>query len=74
MQTDRAKLAKLLERFSHAMLTTRRGDRLRSRPMAICARHEELENDPNANVSMQDGWRFVSISATVHLSRAPGKH
>jgi general stress protein 26 len=83
--TDREKLANLLKHFSHAMLTTRRGEQLRSRPMAVMdaqppgrlifftsvdsAKLEELSDEPNANVSMQDGQRFVSISGRMHVYR-----
>lgn len=87
MQSDSDKLRRLLEHFSHGMLTTRRGGRLRSRPMAIMeslppgrivffsnvdsGKLEELNDDPNANVAMQDGERFVSVSGTVRIYRDP---
>lgn len=85
MSNDGRKLAELMERFSHAMLTTRRGDELRSRPMAIMdsdsdgrllffsnvdsGKLEELRDDPHANVSMQDEARFVSISGALKVFR-----
>lgn len=89
MQGDTEKLRRLLECFSHGMLTTRRGGRLRSRPMAIMeaqppgnvmffsnvdsGKLEELNDDPNANVSMQDGERFVSVTGTVRIFRDPSR-
>lgn len=85
MVSDTEKLGRLLDHFSHAMLTTRREGRLRSRPMAIMdsrppgrvtffsnvdsGKLKELDDDPNANVSMQDGERFVSITGTVRVFR-----
>lgn len=85
MQSDTEKLSRLLEHFSHGMLTTRRRGLLRSRPMAIMeslppgrivffsnvdsGKLEELNDDPSANVAMQDGSRFVSISGTVRIYR-----
>lgn len=87
MHNDAEKLQRLLEHFSHGMLTTRRNGRLRSRPMAIMASEapgrllffsnvdsgklEELNDDPNANVALQDGERFVSITGTVRVFRDP---
>ncbi len=89
MQSDTQKLQSLLEHFSHAMLTTRREGRLRSRPMAIMeaqppgsvlffsnvdsGKLEELNYDPSANVSMQDGERFVSITGTARVFRDPDR-
>ncbi len=86
MPSDTDKLRRLLEHFSHAMLTTRRdGGQLRSRPMAIMesrppgqllffsnadsGKLEELNEDPNANVAMQDGERFVSVTGTARIFR-----
>lgn len=87
MHRDTERLRKLLEHFSHGMLTTRRDGQLRSRPMAIMesqppgfllffsnvesGKHEELSDDPNANVAMQDGERFVSITGTARILRDP---
>ncbi len=87
MQSQTEKLTRLLEHFSHGMLTTRRGGQLRSRPMAIMdarppghlmffsniesGKNEELNDDPNANVAMQDGERFVSITGTARIFRDP---
>lgn len=87
MQNEIERLQRLLAHFSHGMLTTRRNGHLRSRPMAIMdsrapgsvlffsnaesGKHEELDDDPNANVSMQDGERFVSITGVARVFRDP---
>lgn len=76
-----------LGKFSTAMLVTRRGNELRSRPMAISgydergsvwfitnvdsSKLEELTESPIVNVALQDGNRFMSISGTVRATRDP---
>jgi general stress protein 26 len=75
----------LLARFDHAMLVTKRGSALRSRPMAIAghtddgrirfitrddsAKLEELEEDDQVNVAMQSEERFLSISGHARLTK-----
>ena len=87
MLEDREKLGELMGRFSHAMLTTRRGRELRSRPMAVMdsdsgahllffsragsGKLDELYDDPHANVAMQDESRFVSVSGSLRVFRDP---
>jgi general stress protein 26 len=77
----------LLREFKHAMLVTHHGNDLRSRPMTIAdctdaghlwfitsvdsAKLEELTDVPSANVSLQSGMRFLSISGTARASRDP---
>lgn len=86
-QDDREKLGELMGEFSFAMLTTRRGRELRSRPMAILdsdtgahllffsrggsGKLDELRDDPHANISMQDESRFVSVSGSLRVFRDP---
>jgi general stress protein 26 len=75
----------VLQSFDHAMLVTRRGTELRSRPMAIADRTadghawfitdvdsgklEELTEHPQVNLAMQSNSRFLSISGTVRATR-----
>lgn len=79
----------VLQSFDHAMLVTRRGTELRSRPMAIADRTtdghawfitdvdsgklEELTEHPQVNLAMQSGSRFLSISGTIRATRDPQK-
>jgi general stress protein 26 len=83
------KFHEIFEAFDTAMLVTKRGEELRSRPMAIADRAEdgrtwfltsvdsgkldELTEFPFVNVVMQAEARFLSISGTAIASREPGK-
>ena len=75
----------LLKTFDTAMLVTRRGGELRSRPMAIAdrtadgrvwfitsidsAKLGELTEHPEVNVAMQAKSKFLSISGTFRATR-----
>jgi general stress protein 26 len=75
----------ILEDFDDAMLVTRRGEALRSRPMLIAestdtgrlwflssatsGKLEELAVHPEVNVALQDGGSFLSISGTAQVVR-----
>lgn len=79
------KLTEMLGHFDTAMLVTRRGDALRSRPMAIAdytddgrvrfivrddsAKLDELEEHAEVNVALQGDGRFLSISGRARLSK-----
>lgn len=79
------KFIEILETFDTAMLVTRRGSELRSRPMAIAdktrdgrvwfvtsvdsAKLEELTEHPEVNVAMQAESKFLSISGTFRATR-----
>jgi general stress protein 26 len=75
----------ILRTFDTAMLVTQRGRELRSRPMAIAdrtadgrvwfvssidsAKLDELTENPDVNVAMQEGSRFLSISGAARATR-----
>lgn len=84
-QTNKEHFIDLLGRFDHAMLVTRRGSELRSRPMAIgghtddgrirfitrddSAKLRELEQHAQVNVAMQGADRYLSISGNARISK-----
>ena len=75
----------ILRTFDNAMLVTRNGNQLRSRPMAIAdveddgsvwfltsvdsGKLAEITEHPDANVALQDGQRFLSISGKTMCTR-----
>ncbi|HLT91081.1 MAG TPA: pyridoxamine 5'-phosphate oxidase family protein [Woeseiaceae bacterium] len=77
----------VLNAFDYAMLVTRRGSELRSRPMGIAdrtddghvwfitsidsAKLDEITENPAVNVAMQADDKFLSISGTVRATRDP---
>lgn len=79
------RLVAQFDRFDHAMLVTRRGEMLRSRPMAIAdhtedgrirfitrddsAKLAELEEHDQVNVAMQSGDHFLSISGHARATK-----
>jgi general stress protein 26 len=79
----------ILRSFDTAMLVTQRDRELRSRPMVIAdttndgrvwfitsidsAKLDELTENPNVNVAMQAGARYLSISGAVRATRDPQK-
>lgn len=83
--TDNELLQTLLLGFDRAMLVSRRGNELHSRPMALAQtrdssrlwllssaagdRIEELADEPHVNVVLQDGLRFCSVSGTARVAR-----
>lgn len=85
--TDLSTFKKILGHFDNAMLVTRRGSELRSRPMRIgdttddgrirfitrddSAKLAELEDDDSVNISLQADSRFLSISGNARLSKDP---
>lgn len=84
---DLATFAALLGGFETAMLVTRHGADLRSRPMAIadasadgCLRFitrddsgklSELEDDAHVNVTLQSESTFLSLSGNARLTKEP---
>ena len=86
--TDSELLQALVQGFDRAMLVSRCGDAMRSRPMTVANtedskrlwllsgivgdRIEELSHDPNVNVVMQDGVRFCSVTGTARVARPTG--
>lgn len=80
---------KILGEFEHAMLVTRQGQAMRSRPMAVAestadgklwfmsnagsGKHAELAEDPNVNVAMQGQGRFLSVTGTARVLRDPDR-
>jgi general stress protein 26 len=83
--TNAELLRTLVEVFERAMLVTRCGDDLRSRPMTLAHTRdtkrlwllsgalgdslEDLRVDPHVNVVMQDALRFCSISGIARIAR-----
>lgn len=79
------KLTDLIADFDNAMLVTRRGDELRSRPMVIgdytddgrvrfitrddSAKLDELDEHPYVNVAMQGRESFLSISGNARVTK-----
>lgn len=79
------RLHELIKKFHTAMLVTREGHELRSRPMAIAdvstendiwfatsiesSKTEEIRQHPRVLVTMQDSTRFVSVGGSCHLSQ-----
>lgn len=84
-QTNMEQFVDLLDRFDNAMLVTRRGPELRSRPMAVgghtddgrirfitrddSAKLRELDEHDQVNVAMQGGDRYLSISGIARISK-----
>lgn len=84
-EVDLGKFVDILRSFDTAMLVTRRGPELRSRPMQIADRTDdgrvwfvtsidspkldELTEYPDVNVTMQEDSRFLSISGAARASR-----
>jgi len=84
-QTDMERFVDLLGRFDHAMLVTRRGSELRSRPMAVgghtndgrirfitrddSPKLRELEEHAQVNVAMQGNDKYLSISGNARISK-----
>ena len=80
---------KLLRSFPHAMLVTRSGTGLRSRPMAFAGisnsgkvwflshassgKFDELSQHAEVNVACQHGQRFLSLSGTASRVMNPQK-
>lgn len=78
---DLEKLNDVMEPFDTAMLVTRRGEEMRSRPMAIAeasddghvwfltgsdsGKIDELSANPSVNVVMQSDRRYLSLSGTA---------
>lgn len=80
----------IIESFDNAMLVTRSGSQLRSRPMAIAnvrkedgsvwfltsidtGKLEEITEHPEANLALQKGMRFLSITGTTVTTRDRAK-
>jgi general stress protein 26 len=86
--TDTELLQALVQGFDRAMLVSRCGSGLRSRPTTVANTSdsnrlwlmsgivgdplEELREDPNVNVVMQDGVRFCSVTGTARVARPSG--
>lgn len=84
-EEDLGKFIDILKSFDTAMLVTRRGHELRSRPMVIAdrtgdgrvwfvtsvdsAKLDELTEYPDVNVAMQGGLKFLSISGAARATR-----
>jgi general stress protein 26 len=87
--TDSELLQALVQGFDRAMLVTRYGDAMRSRPTTIANtgdrtrlwllsgivgdRLDDLSRDRNVNVVMQDGLRFCSVTGTARIARPTGE-
>jgi general stress protein 26 len=87
--TDNELLQALVQGFDRAMLVSRCGDGMRSRPTTVANtgdrkrlwllsgilgdRLDELNHDPNVNVVMQDGVRFCSVTGTARVARPTGE-
>jgi general stress protein 26 len=79
----------LAKKIGFAMLVTRDGERLRSRPMAAFVRpddntiyfltdarrhkDEEIERDAHVNLAFADGQKFLSISGLAKVSNDRAK-
>jgi len=88
-RTDLENYLGVLESFDTAMLVTRRGNGIRSRPMAIADRSpdgrlwfltsmesgilKELTDEPQVNLSLQSDAKFLSISGAAAATRDPQK-
>jgi hypothetical protein len=86
--TDLELLHALIHGFSNAMLVSRCGDGLRSRPMTVAKTRDakrlwllcgvvgedfaELRADASVQVILQDGARFCAVTGTVRVARLPG--
>jgi general stress protein 26 len=86
--TDTELLQALVSGFERAMLVSRCGDSMRSRPTTVVSpgdstrlwllsgilgdKLDELNEDPNVNVVMQDGVRFCSVTGTARVARPSG--
>lgn len=86
--TDTELLQALVQGFDRAMLVSRCGGGMRSRPTTVAStgdsRHlwllsgilgdrlEEINEDPNVNVVMQDGVRFCSVTGTARIASPSG--
>jgi general stress protein 26 len=86
--TDTELLHALIRGFDRAMLVSRCGESMRSRPTTVANTNDskrlwllsgivgdslgELNQDPNVNVVMQDGARFCSVTGTARIARASG--
>ncbi len=86
--TDTELLQALVRGFDRAMLVSRCGESMRSRPTTVANADDsrrlwllsgivgdsldELNQDPNVNVVMQDGTRFCSVTGTARIARASG--
>jgi general stress protein 26 len=87
-ETNNELLQALVQGFDRAMLVSRCGHGLRSRPTTLANtgdskrlwllsgivgdRLDELQQDPNVNVVMQDGTRFCSVTGTARVARPTG--
>jgi general stress protein 26 len=85
---DTELLQALVQGFDRAMLVSRCGCGLRSRPTTVANTGDsqslwllsgivgdpldELQQDPNVNVVMQDGARFCSVTGTARIARPTG--
>lgn len=88
-QNDLEKYLELLESFDTAMLVTRRGNDIRSRPMAIAdcspdgrlwfltniesGKLNELTDEPQVNLTLQADAKYLSISGAAVATRDPEK-
>jgi general stress protein 26 len=86
--TNNELLQALVQGFDRAMLVSRCGEGLRSRPTTLANTGdskrlwllsgivgdglEELQQDPHVNVVMQDGTRFCSVTGTARVARPTG--
>ncbi len=86
--TDAELLQALVHGFDRAMLVSRCGEGMRSRPTIVANTDDsrklwllsgiigdpldELSQDPNVNVVMQDGIRFCSVTGTACVARPTG--
>jgi general stress protein 26 len=87
--TDTDLLQALVQGFDRAMLVSRCGSGLRSRPTTVANTGDsrriwlmsgivgdpldELRQDPNVNVVLQDGVRFCSVTGTARVAKPTGK-
>jgi general stress protein 26 len=86
--TDAELLQALVQGFDRAMLVSRCGEEMRSRPTVVANTDDtrrlwllsgivgdsldELSQDPHVNVVMQDGARFCSVTGTACVARPTG--
>lgn len=86
--TDAELLQALVHGFDRAMLVSRCGEGMRSRPTIVANTDDsrrlwllsgivgdpldDLNQDPNVNVVMQDGVRFCSVTGTACVARPTG--
>lgn len=89
MDIDRDAVWKLLDKAHAAFLTTKHGDALAARPMAIYARPAEnaiymltsatsekdaaIETDPHVGLTLQEGTAYLSVSGRATVSHDTAK-